>query len=134
MRNAVLCALVAAVSLSSIPLTAADDGREAIASIAKILLDFTHVPSVSQKATLQGILDDNTKTTAEQVLAHALINIEHVASPDDKPRLEALIMDESAPPSVKMLATIINKFTHTPTEADKRQLRQLLQRVCDRRN
>jgi hypothetical protein len=125
---------VAVVSLSSdIPLTAAD-GREAIASIAKILLDFTHVPSVSQKTTLQGILDDNTKTTAEQVLAKALMNIEHVASPDDKPKLEALIRDESVPPSVKMLATIINNFTHTPTEANKRQLRQLLQRVCDRRN
>ena len=134
MRNAGLCALVAAGSLSSIPLTAAADGRKAIASIAMILLDFTHVPSVSQKATLQGILDDNTKTTAEQVLAQALMNIEHVASPDDKPKLEALIRDESAPPSVKMLATIINNFTHTPTAADKRKLRQFLQWFCDRLN
>jgi hypothetical protein len=124
---------VAAVSLSGIPLTAAD-GHEAIASIAKILLDFSHVPSVSQKRTLQGILDDNANTPAEQVLARALMNIEHVASPDDKPRLEALIRDGAAPPSVRMLATIINNFIHTPTEANKRQLRQLLQRVCDRRN
>ena len=129
MRNAVLCVLVSVMSISSTPQAAADR-RDAITSIVKILLEFTHVPSVSQKATLQGILDDNTKTVAEQVLAQALMNIEHVASPDDKPKLEALVRDESAPPSVKMLATIISNFTHTPTEADKRKLRQFLQQVC----
>jgi hypothetical protein len=133
MRNVVLCVLVSVGFISSTPLAAAD-GRNAIASIAKVLLEFTHVPSISQKATLQGILDDNTNTTAQRVLAQALMNIEHVASPDDKPKLEALIRGGSAPPSVKMLATIIRNFTHTPTEADKRKLRQFLQQVCERRN
>jgi hypothetical protein len=133
MRNALLCVVVSVVSISATPLAAAE-GHEGITSIAKILLEFTHVPSISQKATLQGILDDNRKTVAEQVLAQALMNVEHVASPEDKPKLEALIRDEATPPSVKMLATIISNFTHTPTEADKRKLRQFLLQVCERRN
>jgi hypothetical protein len=113
--------------------TAPADGREAISSIAKILLDFSHVPDISQKKTLQGILDDTTKTAAEQVLAQALMNIEHVTSPDDKPKLEALIRDESAPPGVKVLATILANLTHTPNEADKKKLRHLL-RVSERQD
>jgi hypothetical protein len=122
------------VSLSSTPLLLAAERSGAIYSIAKILLDFTHVPSVSQKATLQDILNDNTTTVAEQVLAQALINVEHIASPDDKPKLEALMRDESAPPAVKTLATILSNFTHTPTEVDKKKLSRLLQQVCERRN
>jgi hypothetical protein len=128
-----LCVLVSMVSPSSAPFLAAD-GSQAISSIAKILLDFTHVPDVSQKATLQGILEDNTTTVAEKLLAQALINVEHLASPDDKPKLEALIRDESAPPGVRTLATILNNLVHTPTEMDKKKLRQLLQQVCEPRD
>ena len=90
--------------------------RQAIYSIAKVLLDFTHVPSLSQKATLQDILDDDTTTVAERVLAQALLNVEHVASPEDKPKLEALVRDNSSPPAVKTLATILRNFNHTPTD------------------
>jgi hypothetical protein len=119
------------VSLSYTPLLAAE-GREGIYTIAGILLDFTHIPSLSQKATLQGILDDQTQTVAEHVLAQALMNVEHIASPDDKPKLEALSRDESALPAVRTLATILNHLTHRPTEVDKKKLRQLLQQVCKR--
>jgi hypothetical protein len=125
LRNAVLCVFVSVVSLSNAPLLAAD-GSGAIYSIAKILLDFTHIPSVSQKASLQSILDDHSTTAAEQVLARALMNVEHIASPEDKPKLEALIRDESAPPAVRRLAAILNNLTHMPTEVDKRKLRRLL--------
>ena len=120
----VLCVLVSVVSFGTMPLRAAGGG-EAIYSLAKVLLNFTHVPSVSQKATLQGILDDDTTTVPEQVLARALLNVEHVASPDDKPKLEAIIRNESAPPAVKTVATILNDLIHTPTEVDKKKLRQL---------
>jgi hypothetical protein len=125
LRTAVLFVVVSTMSLSNTPLPAAE-GSRAIYSIAKILLDFTHVPSVSQKATLQGILGDKTTTVAEQVLAQTVINVEHLASPEDKPKLEALIRDESMPPGIRTLATILINFTHTPTEGDKKKLRQLL--------
>jgi hypothetical protein len=108
----VLCVVGSTVSPSGSRLHGAG-GSPAIYAIAKILLDFTHVPTVSQKATLQAILDDDTTTFAEQVLARALINVEHIASPDDRPKLEALVRDESAPSAVRMLATILDKFTHT---------------------
>jgi hypothetical protein len=126
---AVLCVLASMVLLGNTSLLAAD-GSEAIHSLAKILLDFTHVPSASQKAALQHILDDKATTAAERVLAQALINVEHLASPEDKPKLEALIRDESVPPAVKTLATIVRNLTHTPTEMNKMKLRQLLQHVC----
>src|SRR6185295_15822683 len=93
------------------------DGSQAIVRIAKILLDFTHVPTPSQKATLQEILDDHTATAPERVLARAVLNVEHVASPDDKPQLEALIRDQSAPRAVKTVATILSTFSHTLKEA-----------------
>jgi hypothetical protein len=127
----VLCVLVSVVSFGNTPLLAAGGG-EATYSMAKILLNFTHVPSVSQRGTLQGILDDNTTTAAEQVLARALLNVEHVASPDDKPKLDAIIRNASAPPAVKTVATILNNLIHTPTEVDKKKLRQLLQHICGR--
>jgi hypothetical protein len=129
----VLCVLVSTSPLSKGPLHAAD-GRQAIYSIAKVLLDFTHVPSVSQKATLQGIVDDDTTTVAERVLAQALLDVEHIASPDDKPKLEALVRNTSSPPAVKTVATILRNFSHTPTEVDKKKLRSLLQQVCKGRH
>jgi hypothetical protein len=122
---AVLCMLVSMASFGDASLIA-EGGCEAIHSMAEILLNFTHVPSVQQTATLQGILDNHTTTVAERVVAEALMNVEHVVSPDDKPRLEALIGDESAPGPVKTLAAILNSLTHTPTEADKETLTGLL--------
>jgi hypothetical protein len=111
-------------------LRAAD--TDALCRIATVLLDFTHVPNSSQKATLQEILDDQTATASEQLLAQALLDVEHVASPEDKPKLEALIRDESAPPAVKALAAIISNLTHTPSEADRKELRRLIFRAPGR--
>ena len=128
---AVLCVLGSMASFSHTRLLAAG-GSEAIHRMAETLLNFTHVPSVSQMETLQSILDDHTTTVAERVVAEALMNVEHIAGPDDKRRLDALIGDESAPAAVKTLATIINNLTHTPTEVDKEKLRQLLQQTCRR--
>jgi hypothetical protein len=129
----ILCVLVSTVPPSRAPLHAAD-GRQAISSIAKVLLDFTHVPTVSQKATLQGILDNDTTTVAERVLAQVLLNVEHVPHPDDKPKLEALVRNNSSPPAVKTLATILRNFSHAPTDVDKKNLRELLRQVCQGRN
>ena len=127
---AVLCALVSMAAPTAAPRPAANPSQ-AIVRIARILLDFTHVPTPSQKATLEDILDDHTTTAAERVLARAVLNVEHVASPDDKPQLQALIRDESAPPPVKTVATILSTFSHTVKEADRKKLRQLVQQSCE---
>jgi hypothetical protein len=124
--GAVLGVLVVLATVNA-PLLAAG-GHAAIASLAKILLHFTHVPSVSQTETLQGILHDPTTTGPERVLAVALINVEHIVSRDDRAALDALISDPSTPAAVKALATILTRVTHTPTEADKETLRQLCRR------
>jgi hypothetical protein len=123
--GAVLGALV--VASVSTPLIAAG-GNTAVASIAKILLNFTHVPSVSQTETLQGILKAPTTTGAERVLAEAVMNMEHIVSRDDRAALDVLIRDKSTTAPVKTLASILNRVTHTPTEADKQTLRQLCTR------
>ena len=126
----VLCVLVFWVAFATRLLAAGSN--ETIDRMAKILLNFTHVPSVSQKETLQRILDDTTTTVAERVVATALMNMEHIVSRDDRPKLEALTRDESAPAAVKTLASVLNHLTHTPTEVDKETLRQLLQQICSR--
>ena len=118
---AITVALLVAL-LSETPLLAAES---AVRSMATILLNFRHVPTVAQTTTLQGILDDPATTAAERVLANALLNVEHIARPEDKPRLEALMRDKSAPLAVKTLAAILENFTHVPTAADKRKLLQV---------
>jgi signal transduction histidine kinase len=119
----VLGVVVVFASVST-PLRAAD-GDAAIASLARILLNLTHVPSVSQSETIQGILKDPSTTAPERVVAEALTNMEHIVSRADRAALDALIRDASVPAAVKTLATILNRVTHTPTEADKETLRQL---------
>ena len=105
---------------------------DAVAIMAKVLLEFTHVPTLSQQAALQGILEDAMTTRAERLLASAVLNIEHIVSRDDRARLATLVHDDATPADVKTLATILIRLTHTLTEADRAQLRPLAQRVCPR--
>jgi cobalamin biosynthesis protein CobD/CbiB len=124
--GAVLGVLVVLASVST-PLRAAG-GHAAIARLARILINFTHVPSLSQAETLQSILNDPSTTAPERVLADAVMNMEHIVSRDDRAALEALIRDAAVPAAVKTLATILTRVTHTPAEADKETLRQLCTR------
>src|SRR5438067_2448101 len=109
MKLSVTAAAVSAcvLLLSATHLHAADG---TVRTMVRIVLDFRHIPTNAQKATLQGILVDPTTTAAERVLAETLMNVEHVASPDDQPRLKALIRDKSAPSAVKTLAIVLEHF------------------------
>ena len=103
--RAVLCVLVFVMLFSRTSLVAA--GGEAITDrLAHIVLNFTHVPSVSQEETLRGILDDAATTVQERVVAEALLHMEHIVSLEDRPKLDMLMHDDSAPATVKMLASI----------------------------
>jgi hypothetical protein len=126
--GAVLGMLV--VAPSARPDTSCGDGDAALASLAKIVLHFTHVPSVTQTERLHGLLNDPATTGPERVLAEAVLHMEHLVSRDDRAALDALIRDASVPAAVKTLATILTHMTHTPTEADKETLRQLCARSC----
>jgi hypothetical protein len=129
--SAVLCVLVCVMSFSSTSLVAA--GGEAVTDrLAHIVLNFTHVPSVSQEEMLRGILDDAAATVQERVVAQALLNMEHVVSLEDRPKLDMLIRDDSAPTAIKMLASILRHLTHTPAEEDKEKLRALLRHASSK--
>jgi hypothetical protein len=129
--RAVLSVLLIVMSFSRTSPIAA--GGEVITDrLAHILLNFTHVPSVSQEETLRDILDDAAATVQERVVAEALLNMEHVVSLEDRPKLDMLLRDDSAPASVKILASILRHVTHTPTEEDKEKLRALLQHASSK--
>ena len=126
---AVLCVLVFVMSFSHTSLAS----DEAITDrLAHIVLNFIHVPSVSQEGTLRGILDDAAATVQERLVAEALLNMEHVVSLEDRPQLDMLMRDDSAPAAVKMLASILRHLTHTPTEEDKEKLRGLLRHASSK--
>src|SRR6476659_8194899 len=91
-------------------------GNHATSTIARILLEFTHICTPSQRDMLQSIVDQPATTTSERVIAQALLHVEHTASPDDMPRLEALMKDDSTRVPVKILAGVIFYLIHTPTD------------------
>jgi hypothetical protein len=119
---------VLVVATSAQPETSRGNGDAAIAHLAKIVLHFTHVPSVAQTERLHGLLNDPATTAPERVLAEAVLHMEHIVSRDDRAALDALIRDASVPAAVKALATILTRVAHTPTEADRETLRQLCTR------
>ena len=128
--RAALCVVV--VASYGPPRLLAAGRPDATASLAKILLEFTHVTTVSQQATLQRIVEDAMTTRAERIVATAVLHMEHIVSRDDRATLGALIHDDAVPADVKTLATILRRLTHRPTEADRAQLRPLALRVCPR--
>src|SRR6476659_10911392 len=91
-------------------------GNHATSTIARILLEFSHICTPSQRDMLQSIVDQPATTTSERVIAQALLHVEHTASPDDMPRLEALMKDDSTRVPVKILAGVIFYLIHTPTD------------------
>jgi hypothetical protein len=119
---------VLVVATSAQPDASRGDCDAAIASLAKIVLHFTHVPSVAQSGMLHRLLNDPSTTGPERVLAEAVRHMEHTVSRDDRAALDALIRDASVPAAVKTVATILTRVEHTPTEADKEMVRRLCAR------
>lgn len=101
-------------------------GEDAISTMATIMLHLNHYPSASEKDTLRKIVNNESATKNEHVLAQAMINLEHYAAPADKPKLEKIMEDKSASANERDLARIIYNIAHTPTAADKQTLQAMM--------
>jgi len=106
--------------------TRAAVGGSAMRRLATILLSFTHVATPSQMEELQAIVDNDTTTVHERVVAEALLHMEHIVSLEDRPRLETVMRDRSAPEGIRIVASIIDHMTHTLTAPEKERVLKAL--------
>ena len=125
----VLCILVSTVPLGNAPLHAAD-GRQAIYSIAKVLLDFTHVPSISQTATLRGFRPPPPPPATgppppPKPAGGGAPRPPRRPAEGGPPR-----KGHFAPPRREVEGALPRNFSHTPTEVDRKNLRRLLRQLC----
>jgi hypothetical protein len=99
--------------------------RDAVKTMAGILLTVNHFPDDAQKKTLQDLAAQSTTTASEKVLIAALVGLQHSVPAADKPKLQAIAEDERAPESVRSLATILGRFLHMASDEDKATLEKL---------
>ena len=91
----------------------------AVESVARVLSSFEHTCSPRQCETLRAIVEDETASADEQLLAKALMRVLHVPDPADKPLLLALENDSSVPLDVRAVAGVIRRLVHIPSAADR---------------
>jgi hypothetical protein len=112
--------LLLTVALVSVLISGAGaEESRAIDSIARVLSSFEHTCNPRQCETLRAIVEEETASGDEQLLARALMRVLHVPDAADKPRLLALENDSSVPLDVRTVAGVIRRLVHVPTAADR---------------
>jgi hypothetical protein len=95
-----------------------------VIKMTDIVITIQHYATVEDKKNLQAILDSNSSTAHEKIIATAIINIKHQATSEDKQKLQAII-DSTAPTStISNLATVVSQFSHKISAEGKRKLKQ----------
>jgi hypothetical protein len=95
-----------------------------IIKMTDIVITLQHYATVENQKNLQAIVDSNSSTAHEKIIATAIINIQHQATAEDKPKLQEII-DNTAPTStIRNLATVVYHFSHKISDEDKRQLKR----------
>ena len=95
-----------------------------VIAMIDIVITLQHYPTVENQKNLQAIVDSNSSTAHEKIIATAIINIQHQATAEDKPKLQEII-DNTAPTStIRNLATVVYHFSHKISDEDKRQLKR----------
>ena len=118
--------LLVGIDFPSNVLAHSDHDKDAnVIKIADIVIGIQHYVSEDDQQHLQDIVDSDSSTEHEKVIATAIISIQHQASAEDKQKLQKII-DSTAPTStVNALATIVHGFSHGVSAADKRKLQTI---------
>ena len=74
---------------------------------------------------MQAIIDSDSSTADEKIIATAIINIQHQATAGDKQKLQEIIDNTTPTSTVSALATIVHGFSHGISSADKRKLQTI---------
>jgi len=94
-----------------------------VIKMTDIVITIQHYATVEDKKNLQAIVDSNSSTAHEKIIATAIINIKHQATSEDKQKLQAII--DTAPTStISNLATVVSQFSHKISAEGKRKLKQ----------
>ena len=96
-----------------------------VIKMADIVISIQHYATVEDQQNLQVIVDSDSSTAHEKIIATAIMNIQHQATAEDKQKLQEII-DNTVPTStVRGLATIVYQFSHRISAADKRKLQTI---------
>ncbi|SVD42750.1 uncharacterized protein METZ01_LOCUS395604, partial [marine metagenome] len=77
----------------------ADHDKDAIIiKMANIMISLEHFPTSGDQKTLQSVMDSNSSTEQEKIIANAIMNIQHQATAEDQQKLQKII-DGTAPTS-----------------------------------
>jgi hypothetical protein len=93
--------------------------------IADIVIGIQHYASAEDQKHLQAIVDSDSSTEHEKVIATVIMNIQHQASAGDKQKLQEIIVNTAPTSTVSALATIVHGFSHGISVADKRKLQTI---------
>jgi len=96
-----------------------------VIKIADIVIGIQHFASAEDQQHLQAIVDSDSSTEHEKVIATAIMNIQHQASAGDKQKLQEIIDSTTTTSTVNALATIVHGFSHGISAADKRKLQTI---------
>ena len=96
-----------------------------VIKIADIIMGIQHYGSAEDQKHLQDIVDSDSSTEHEKVIATAIINIQHQASTGDKQKLQEIIDSTKPTSTVNAIAAIVHSFSHGVSAADKRKLQTI---------
>ena len=117
--------LIGMYSQSNIFAHSDHDKDATVIKIADIVMGFQHYASAEDQKHLQDIVDSDSSTEHEKVIATAIMNIQHQALAGDKQKLQEIIDSTTPTSTVNALATIVNAFSHGVSAADKRKLQTI---------
>ena len=101
----------------------ADHDKDAIIiKMANIMISLEHFPTSGDQKTLQSVMDSNSSTEQEKIIANAIMNIQHQATTEDQQKLQKIIDDTAPTSTVSTLASIVQGFSHGISKTDKRKL------------
>jgi len=104
----------------------ADHDKDAmIIKMADIMINLEHFPTEDEKQKLQSILDSDSSTDQEKIIANSIMNIQHSPSAEDQEKLQLIIDNTTATSTVNTLARIVQSFSHGISKTDKRKLQTI---------
>ena len=104
----------------------ADHDKDAmIIKMADIMINLEHFPTEDEKQKLQSILDSDSSTDQEKIIANSIMNIRHSPNAEDQDKLQLIIDNTTATSTVNTLARIVQSFSHGISKTDKRKLQTI---------
>lgn len=104
----------------------ANASSTALNEMVHILLHLEHYPSSGDKLILKKIVDNESSTKQERVLASSITNFKHNVNGQDKEKLIQLVEDKNVKSEDRELASIVLSINHMPSETERARLEKII--------